>query len=47
MKQIPTIGGLSAAGQVALLIRAKERLDHRAEAAVLLSNGICWTNPWE
>ena len=36
MKQIPTIGGLPAAGQVALLIRAKERLDRRAEAAALL-----------
>lgn len=47
MKQIPMIGGLPAAGQVALLIRAKERLDRRAEAAAHLSNDIWWSNPWE
>jgi hypothetical protein len=36
MKQIPTIGGLPAVGLVAQLIRAKERLDRRVEAAAVL-----------
>lgn len=36
LKQISTIGGLPAAGQVALLLHAKERRDRRVKVAALL-----------